>query len=146
MLLAVVQERSRYLAAIIATLAIWIVFSASSRNQRQTADFEGAMVVGSVASLGFVVARWVSLRREWGFLITLIGTPRSARAASRSSSRKATELEALAVGRWGPAAQARHLWVVRATARNRDLLARYPEVFAARFQGSSLTELNGSVI
>ena len=68
--------------AIIATLAIWIVFSASSRNQRQTADFEGAMVVGSVASLGFVVARWVSLRREWGFLITLIGTPRSARASN----------------------------------------------------------------
>jgi hypothetical protein len=31
----------------------------------------------------------------------------------------------------------RTMGVVRATARNRALLARYPEVFAARFPGSS---------
>jgi hypothetical protein len=31
----------------------------------------------------------------------------------------------------------RGVWVVRATARNRALVARYPEVFAARFPGSS---------
>ncbi len=29
------------------------------------------------------------------------------------------------------------VWLVRATARNRALVARYPEVFAARFPGSS---------
>src|SRR3972149_417997 len=29
-------------------------------------------------------------------------------------------------------------WVVRPTRRNRELMARYPEVFAARFPGSSL--------
>ena len=29
------------------------------------------------------------------------------------------------------------VWIVRATARNRALVARYPEVFAARFPGSS---------
>ena len=29
------------------------------------------------------------------------------------------------------------VWVVRATRRNRDLVARYPELFASRFTGSS---------
>ncbi len=77
LLVAVAQERSRHLAAIIATmpltapLAMWIVFSASSSDQRQTADFVGSMVIGSVASLVFVVACWFGLRLEWGFLITL---------------------------------------------------------------------------
>lgn len=58
-------------------------------------------------------------------------------AAARSSTRKQTELEALAVARWGTAARAGLVWVVRASARNRALVARYPEVFARRFPGSS---------
>jgi hypothetical protein len=29
------------------------------------------------------------------------------------------------------------VWVVRDTRRNREILARYPEVFAAAFEGSS---------
>ena len=58
-------------------------------------------------------------------------------SAARASMRKAAELEELAAGRWGPDVIVRVLWVVRATARNRALLARYPEVFAARFPGSS---------
>ena len=76
-LVAVVQERSRHLAAITATmpltapLAMWIVFSASRGDQRQTADFVGSMVIGSVASLLFVLACWFGLRQEWGFLVTL---------------------------------------------------------------------------
>jgi hypothetical protein len=76
-LVAVVQERSRHLAAIIATmpltapLAMWIVFSSSRGDHRQTADFVGAMVIGSVASLLFVLACWLGLRQGWGFLITL---------------------------------------------------------------------------
>lgn len=55
-LVAVVQERSRHLAAIIATmpltapLAMWIVLSASRGDQHQTADFVGPMVIGSVGS------------------------------------------------------------------------------------------------
>ena len=59
-------------------------------------------------------------------------------AAARSSDRKRAEAEALAVARWGeePAAVG-VVWVVRATAGNRALVARYPEVFAARFPGSS---------
>lgn len=58
-------------------------------------------------------------------------------AAARSSTRKLAELEQIALGRWGPDARAVLVWVVRDTARNRDLLARYPEIFAARFPGSS---------
>ena len=58
-------------------------------------------------------------------------------ASSRSSTRKQAELEALAAARWGPQGRATHAWVVRATARNRDLVARYPEIFASRFPGSS---------
>jgi transcriptional regulator with XRE-family HTH domain len=58
-------------------------------------------------------------------------------AAARATIRKATELEALATGRWGPDVTVRVVWIVRATARNRALLARYPEIFASRFPGSS---------
>ena len=71
-LVAVVQERSRHLAAIIATmpvtapLAMWIVFSATRGDQRQTAEFAGSMVVGAVASLVFVLACWVGFRLAWG--------------------------------------------------------------------------------
>ena len=43
----------------------------------------------------------------------------------------------MAVGRLGEDARVGLVWVVRATARNRNLVARYPEVFASRFPGSS---------
>jgi transcriptional regulator with XRE-family HTH domain len=58
-------------------------------------------------------------------------------AAVRTSMRKVAELDAMAAGRLGGAASAGLVWVVRATARNRNLVDRYPEVFAARFVGSS---------
>ena len=58
-------------------------------------------------------------------------------AATRSSRRKAAELQDLAIGRWGPEGRAGLVWVVRETARNRALVARYPEVFATAFTGSS---------
>jgi transcriptional regulator with XRE-family HTH domain len=58
-------------------------------------------------------------------------------AAARATVRKTAELEALATGRWGEDARVRVVWIVRATARNRALLARYPEIFASRFPGSS---------
>jgi uncharacterized membrane protein (GlpM family) len=76
-LVAVAQERSRSLAAIIATmpvtapLAMWIVFTASRGDPRQTADFVGSMVLGSVASLVFVLACWFGFCRQWGFLGSL---------------------------------------------------------------------------
>lgn len=58
-------------------------------------------------------------------------------AAVRTSDRKRADLEDLAIARWGPGAAVGLVWVARATARNRALSARYPEVFAARFPGSS---------
>jgi hypothetical protein len=63
-------------AAIIATmaltapLAMWIVFSGSRGDRRQSADFVGSMVIGAVASLVFVLACWLGFRREWGFVMT----------------------------------------------------------------------------
>ena len=59
-------------------------------------------------------------------------------AAARTSARKLTESADLATSRWGlKPVQVGLVWVVRATARNRALVARYPEVFASRFPGSS---------
>ena len=61
-------------------------------------------------------------------------------AAVRSSNRKRVEAEALAVASGnGVEYSVRQVWVVRATRRNRELLARYPEIFASRFTGSSKT-------
>ena len=60
-------------------------------------------------------------------------------AAVRSTNRKIAEADALAAALWG---EGRHdiagCWVVRATRANRELVARYPELFAARFGGSSI--------
>ncbi len=58
-------------------------------------------------------------------------------AGMRSTDRKRGELAQVAVGRWGADARAASLWIIRATVRNRALVARYPEVFASRFPGSS---------
>ena len=59
-------------------------------------------------------------------------------AAIRSSDRKRAEAEAhaISIGNGEPYS-VHQVWVVRATRRNRALLARYPELFATRFKGSS---------
>ncbi len=58
-------------------------------------------------------------------------------AAVRSSDRKRADAAILATRRWNEDAQIGLVWVVRATARNRSILSRYPQIFAARFPGSS---------
>ena len=58
-------------------------------------------------------------------------------AAVRSTMRKHAELKDLAIARWGVGADVGVVWVVRATARNRALVARYPEVFGRALPGSS---------
>lgn len=59
-------------------------------------------------------------------------------AAIRSSDRKRAEAEALAVAiGHGTSYSVHQVWIVRATRRNRALLGRYPELFAARFTASS---------
>jgi transcriptional regulator with XRE-family HTH domain len=58
-------------------------------------------------------------------------------AAARGTNRKIAEAGELAIARFGPDGRAGGCSVVRATARNRALVTRYPELFAARFPGSS---------
>jgi transcriptional regulator with XRE-family HTH domain len=59
-------------------------------------------------------------------------------ASIRSSDRKRAEAEALAVSiGHGDPYSVHECWVVRATRRNRALVARYPELFATRFPASS---------
>jgi hypothetical protein len=57
--------------------------------------------------------------------------------AIRSSHRKAVELAAVATARWADEGRSGLVWVMRATARNQELVARYPEVFRSAFPGSS---------
>jgi len=60
-------------------------------------------------------------------------------AAARSTNRKLAEAEAFAIAVGGERPhRVAGCWVVRATARNRELVRRYPEILAARFPGSSL--------
>ena len=60
-------------------------------------------------------------------------------SSTRSSERKRAEASMLAVAMGGERPyRVATCWVVRATRRNRALVARYPEVFRTRFPGSSL--------
>lgn len=59
-------------------------------------------------------------------------------AAVRSSDRKQREAEGLAIALGHGAPYTVHeVWVVRDTRRNRALVSRYPEIFAARFPAPS---------
>jgi transcriptional regulator with XRE-family HTH domain len=58
-------------------------------------------------------------------------------AGARSSARKVAELGELLAHRWGEEGRVSSVWMVRNTARNRGIIARYPEVFRSRFPGSS---------
>ena len=59
-------------------------------------------------------------------------------AGARSFNRKLAAAEELAIALGGESPHTVHgVWVIRATARNRALVARYPEVFVRRFPGSS---------
>jgi uncharacterized membrane protein (GlpM family) len=76
-LVAVVQQRSRDLAAILssvpltAPLAAWIVFSASGGDHQQTAQFVRSMLAASIATVIFVLACWYGLRQQWPFPVVM---------------------------------------------------------------------------
>ncbi|MFI5226588.1 MAG: helix-turn-helix transcriptional regulator [Candidatus Limnocylindrales bacterium] len=77
-------------------------------------------------------------RRRLMILVECWNTIGDIGAAARSTSRKLAEAEELSTVAGGERPlTVRGVWVVRASARNRALVARYPEVFAARFPGSS---------
>jgi hypothetical protein len=71
--IAVIQERSKALAAILATmpltapLALWVVYSANKDNPAAVSGFTAAMVPGIFATLIFVAACWVALRFKLSF-------------------------------------------------------------------------------
>jgi transcriptional regulator with XRE-family HTH domain len=91
-------------------------------------------------------------RRRLLVLVECWNTIGDVGAAARSSERKRAEAEQMAVAS-GPVRldgtvepyRVHGCWVVRATARNRALVARYPEVFATRFPGSSAGWVRGLV-
>ena len=60
-------------------------------------------------------------------------------ASVRSTNRKVAEASELAVALGGDAGayDVRACWIVRDTRRNREILGRYPDVFASAFPGSS---------
>jgi hypothetical protein len=74
---AVVQERSRFLGAIIASmpvsapLAMWIVYSSTGGDKDETAFFARSMILGIVATLVFVAVCWLCLRQRWSLPATL---------------------------------------------------------------------------
>lgn len=77
-------------------------------------------------------------RRRWLWLIECWNSFGDIGAAARSTARKTAEAEALAIAAGeGEPFRVSACWVVRDTKRNRELLRRYPEVFASRFPGSS---------
>jgi transcriptional regulator with XRE-family HTH domain len=64
-------------------------------------------------------------------------------ASVRSFQRKLALARDLAISSGGDRPYTVHgVWVVRATKRNRDLIARYPEIFGRQFPGSSRAWVN----
>lgn len=77
-------------------------------------------------------------RRRRLILVECWNTIGDVGASVRATNRKLAEARQYAVAVGGVDPYRVHaLWVVRATAANRAILARYPEVFAVRFPGSS---------
>jgi uncharacterized membrane protein (GlpM family) len=77
---ALVQERSRELAAVVAVmpltmpLAAWIVFSGSGGDHQQTARFAGSMFAAAyLPTAVFVAALWWGSRQAWSLPLTLVG-------------------------------------------------------------------------
>lgn len=82
--------------------------------------------------------RWRDDRRRLLLLLEAWNTIGDIGAGARSFDRKLAEAEAFAIAIGvGRPHRVAGCWIVRSTIRNRALLARYPEVFAARFPGSS---------
>ena len=78
-LIAVVQERSKFLAALLATmpltapLALWIVYAANRNNPAQVTAFTASMIPGIIATAAFVVACWAALKLRLPFPVVILG-------------------------------------------------------------------------
>jgi hypothetical protein len=84
----------------------------------------------------------VNPRAAWLVLVECVNTIGNVGEAARSSERKRAEAEQLAATYGdGRPFKVGVCWVIRAVERNRALVARYPELFATRFPGSSMVWL-----
>lgn len=80
-------------------------------------------------------------RLRWLVLVECVNTIGNLGEAVRSSERKRADAEGLAMTLAGDDAtpyRSGVCWVLRDVARNRGLVRRYPEIFSARFPGSSV--------
>jgi len=69
--IAVLRERSRALAAITATmpinvaLALWIIFVSDGTDQETVVSFVRSMVIGVIGTLIWLLAVWLAARAGW---------------------------------------------------------------------------------
>jgi hypothetical protein len=77
-LIAILQEQSRVIAAITATmpltapLGIWIVYAAQGGDQKAIADFNGSLFLSVWPTVGFLAAAWLAARAGWRLVPILL--------------------------------------------------------------------------
>jgi hypothetical protein len=77
-LIAILQEQSRVIAAVTATmpltapLGIWIVYAAQAGDRQAVAEFNGSMLIGIWPTIGFLAAAWLAARAGWRLMPILL--------------------------------------------------------------------------
>ena len=77
-LIAVLQEKSKFFAAIVATmpvsapLAMWIVYKASNNDSTKTEEFVNSMTIGIIINVIFMIACLFALKQKWAFKNVMI--------------------------------------------------------------------------
>jgi hypothetical protein len=78
LLVAVLRQYSRTLAAVLATmpinvpLALWIIGSGDSTNRSGFAQFGDSMMLGMISTIVFVVIAWLAIRAGWGVVPVIV--------------------------------------------------------------------------
>jgi hypothetical protein len=78
-LVAVLQEQSKVLAAITATmplaapLSLWIVYAAENGDTTSVTQFSESLLISAVPLLLFLGAAWFAARRGWGIVPIIAG-------------------------------------------------------------------------
>jgi hypothetical protein len=77
-LIAILQEQSKAVAAITATmplsapLGIWIVYTAQAGDRQAVADFNGSLFLSIWPTVGFLAAAWLAARAGWRLVPILL--------------------------------------------------------------------------
>jgi hypothetical protein len=78
LLVAVLRQYSRTLAAVLATmpinvpLALWIIGSGDSTNRSGFVQFSDSMMLGMISTIVFVVIAWLAIRAGWGVVPVIV--------------------------------------------------------------------------